>query len=119
MQPEPLPIPIALYKKAVKLKIKTITLNFSGGHDEGMVTISTEPSNRDFEDEIQEWVWKDFDYNFVVSGYGNGLDYEDRITYDVKKKTATTWGFTIERVGKKKTKYVEKETKTNQLEVKE
>ena len=49
--------------------------------------------------------------------YGNGLDYEDRITYDIKKKTVSTWGFTIEKVTKRKTKYVEKQETKKEIEV--
>lgn len=115
-EPKPLPLPTALFKKAVKKKIKLITLIFSGGNDEGMLTVNTEPEEPKFADEVEKWAFEVFDYNFLVSGYGNGLDYEDRLVYDIEKKTVSTWGFTIQKV-KRKQQYTEKETTTKQIEI--
>jgi hypothetical protein len=116
-EPKPIPLPKELYEKAAKLKTKTVELVFSGGNDEGMLVINLTPNNQKLEEEFHDWAWKNYDYNFLVSGYGNGLDYEDRITYDIKKKTVSTWGFVIEKVTKRKTKYVEKQETKKEIEV--
>ena len=117
--PTPKPLPKALFDKAKKLKIKTVELSFSGGHDEGMLLINLKPDNRELENEFQTWAWKNFEHDHLVAGYGNGLDYEDKITYNISKKTVTTWGFTIEKLGKKKTQYTEKPEVEDKLELTE
>lgn len=83
------PLSKKLYKKAVELGVETITLNFSGGNDESHLNIEISPSISDggeFEKEIDAWVWETYEY----SGAGDGNDYGDDITYDLKNKKATS-----------------------------
>lgn len=82
-------LPLEFFTRAKELKIEKITLNFSGGSDEGYLnvyfygdaetiyTIEGENLNR----EIEEWANNAYDY----SGAGEGYDYGDDICYDLKK----------------------------------
>lgn len=89
------PLSKAIYDKAKKLGIESITLHFSGGSDNGFLEIDTEPNfspskgtwasagtNLKFLNDVEEWAWKVYNYN----GAGDGLDYGDDVTYDLKNK---------------------------------
>jgi hypothetical protein len=106
MNPEPLPR--TLYDKAKKLKLANIILEFSGGSDEGYLSVCLTPSNHpddepnpaldaeidSFSDEVEEWAWSVYDY----SGAGDGSDYGDDITYDLVegKVTYSEWAMVRE-----------------------
>jgi len=84
------PLPARIVAKAKQLKIEIITLNFSGGSDEGCLNVDVDSSQemvvpRDFLREIEDWAWSAYHY----SGAGTGSDYGDDITYDIKAGTAS------------------------------
>lgn len=83
-----------IYNKAKEIGVEQIILRFSGGNDEGYLDIETLPWNvdiGDLYDEIDEWAWEVYDYN----GAGDGNDYGDDITYDLKSgKVSTSEWFT-------------------------
>ena len=118
------PLKKSLYNKMVNRKYTSLTLRFSGGHDEGMLEIDlipcpsyphsrelnpvtkkfetvTDPSlqkewdkYRKFVDEIENWVWSVYNYN----GAGEGVQYGDTVEYDLKTGLVYTidWGYTYE-----------------------
>ena len=92
-----------IYNKALALGIEEIILSFSGGSDEGYLNVGVEPwdSNKSAEcnelsAEIENWAWEVYSY----SGAGDGSDYGDDITYDLKNKrvTSSEW-FTARQEG--------------------
>lgn len=92
MQAEPLSR--AIHDKALKLGITRISLHFSGGNDEGYLTVEFNGKyNQGFNDKIEDWAWTAYSY----SGAGEGSDYGDDITYDLKKKTVTTSEWSMQR----------------------
>jgi len=80
------PLKKEIYNKAKELGIETIELRFSGGSDEGYLDVFTTPDNSALESEIEEWAWEAYDYN----GAGEGNDYGDNITYNIKEGKATS-----------------------------
>jgi hypothetical protein len=83
------PLPARIVARAKQLKIEIITLNFSGGSDEGCLNVDVDSSQdtvapQDFLNEIENWAWDAYSY----SGGGDGSDYGDDITYDLKAGTA-------------------------------
>lgn len=94
-----LPLKKAIYDKAKEIGVEQITLAFSGGSDEGHLSIYIEPSEaatHELFESIQDWAWDAYDY----SGAGDGTDYGDNIVYDIKNRKVTTseW-FTIVQNG--------------------
>jgi hypothetical protein len=78
-----------IYNKALALGIEKITLRFSGGSDEGCLDVDLTPWNEKttkFIVDIENWVWDVYSY----SGAGDGSDYGDDITYDLKNKRVST-----------------------------
>jgi hypothetical protein len=89
-------LPKAIYNKAKELGIDTIILHFSGGNDEGYLSVETSPKhNQEFNDDIEAWAWKEYDY----SGAGDGSDYGDDITYNLETNEVSTeeWYHVVER----------------------
>lgn len=88
------PPPYELINRAKEAGVHRITLNFSGGSDEGYlnVTLNDGLENHELENAIEEWAWEVYDYN----GAGDGSDYGDDIVYDLKtmKATITDWFMT-------------------------
>lgn len=88
-----------IYDKAKEIGVEQIILRFSGGNDEGYLDIETLPWNvdiGDLHDEIDEWAWEAYSYN----GAGDGNDYGDDITYDLKSgKVSTSEWFTSRQEG--------------------
>ncbi len=88
------PISKVIYKKAKLLNVKTITLQFNGGSDEGALEIWLdwgEPdkvSDTKFEKEIYDWAWGAYQYNGDSNGYCG--DYSDEITYDLQTNLASS-----------------------------
>lgn len=82
------PISKAIYEKAKSLGIETISLQFTGGNDEGALQVDVDPydSSYNFEKEIEDWAWEAYQYN----GGGDGDDYGDDITYNLKDGTASS-----------------------------
>ena len=92
------PLNKEIYNKALKLGITKITLNFSGGSDEGclFVELKGDANNnqlRDFTNQIESWAWEAYSY----SGAGDGSDYGDDIVYDLVNKKVTTSEWFTER----------------------
>jgi len=92
------PLNKEIYNKALKLGITKITLNFSGGSDEGCLFVELEgdANNKqlsDFSNEIENWAWEAYSY----SGAGDGSDYGDDIVYDLVNKKVTTSEWSTER----------------------
>lgn len=84
------PLPARIVARAKQLKIEIITLNFSGGSDEGCLNVDVDSSQdtvtpREFLSEIEDWAWSAYSY----SGAGDGSDYGDDITYNLKEGTAS------------------------------
>lgn len=81
------PLNKSIYNKAKEQGIEQIILRFSGGSDEGYLDVETEPKwDQDFAKEIEDWAWEVYDYN----GAGDGSDYGDDVTYDLKNGKVTT-----------------------------
>ena len=78
------PLSKDIYEKAKSLDITEIKLCFSGGSDEGFLDIEVTPWQNNlitsFSKEIEDWAWSVYEY----SGAGEGRDYGDNITYDLK-----------------------------------
>lgn len=98
----PHPLPKKLYDRAKQLGLVEIILEFSGGSDEGYLTVLTgenppqapekhynDPNLKAFHQEVEDWAWSVYDY----SGTGDGSDYGDDITYDLEhdKVTYSEW----------------------------
>jgi hypothetical protein len=79
-------IPKALYDTLKEAGVVSFELNFSGGSDEGYLSVTC---NEGYEDEIEEWANEAFDY----SGAGDGQDYGDDYTYNLEtgKVTHQSW----------------------------
>jgi hypothetical protein len=90
------PISKELFEKLTKLGVREVTLNFSGGSDEGYLDVDLD-SGMDYSDEevrklvneIESWAW----YAYSYSGAGEGIDYGDTIVYDLvnRKARASEW----------------------------
>jgi hypothetical protein len=98
MQIEPLSKKI--YDKAVALGISQIELKFSGGSDEGYLSVYVNgqdefESNTEFEQQIEGWAWEVYGY----SGAGDGNDYGDDVVYDIVNKKATSESWYMARTG--------------------
>ena len=81
------PLPKALYDQLVSAGVNSFTLEFQGGSDEGYLEIhyTGERMSGDIRQAIEDWAWSAYSY----SGSGDGSDYGDDITYDLKNKTAS------------------------------
>lgn len=92
------PLPKEIYDKAVGLGISQIELKFSGGNDEGYLTVYVNTregfeSNAELEKEIEGWAWQAYGY----SGAGDGNDYGDDIVYDLVHKIVTSSSWSMQR----------------------
>ena len=90
------PISKELFEKLIAAGITSVTLNFSGGSDEGYLDVTIEPYSKDvlhFIKEIEDWAWSAYSY----SGAGEGIDYGDEIVYDLIKKKVRTSEWCYER----------------------
>lgn len=95
-----IPFPKSLFERAVSLGVKTVTLSFEGGNDEGHLEVScgwgksqAGESARDLradalqlQSDIEDWAFDAYDY----SGAGDGSRYGDDVVYDLVRKTAST-----------------------------
>jgi len=80
------PLPKNIVSLAKSKGIEKFTLQFSGGSDEGYLNVDTDNYDREFNSLVEEWAWSVYHY----SGAGEGQDYGDDITYDLKNNTVTT-----------------------------
>ena len=88
------PLSKKIYDKAVSLGITQIELKFSGGSDEGYLSVHLSgSSDTEFEQEIEGWAWDAYGY----SGAGDGNDYGDDVVYDLVEKTATASSWSMQR----------------------
>jgi hypothetical protein len=89
------PLPKRILNRAKELGITRIVLNFSGGSDEGYLTVDLEGGTYDnkFADQVEAWAWDVYAYN----GAGCGEDYGDDITYDLAKGKASVSEWRMER----------------------
>ncbi len=95
----------AIYDKAKSLGIKAITLEFSGGNDEGCLEVTLDDNGKverttkqketlnKFGDEVENWAWNVYSY----SGAGDGNNYGDNITYDLENNKVITNEWHMER----------------------
>jgi hypothetical protein len=97
-----------LYVRLLAQGVSYLTLNFSGGNDEGYLNIECDAKadlNSSIKDldqlysDIDAWAFSVYEY----SGAGDGGDYGDNITYDLVNKTATHDGWYTEQVTTEKT----------------
>lgn len=105
---DPQPLPKKLWERTKQLELEIIELSFSGGSDEGYLTVDVrkKPEPGQFkpvekskewirlEKDIEEWAWSVYDY----SGAGEGQDYGDNVVYDLVENQVTTseWYTTVE-----------------------
>ena len=88
------PISKSIYKKAKLLNIKTITLQFNGGSDEGTLEVwfdgneSVKVVDPKFEKQVYDWAWEAYQYSGDSNGYCG--DYSDDITYDLQTNLASS-----------------------------
>lgn len=88
------PLSKKIYDKAVALGITQIELKFSGGSDEGYLSVYLTPSgDSEFEQEVEEWAWNAYSYG----GAGDGNDYGDDVVYDIVNKKATSSEWSMQR----------------------
>ena len=90
------PLPKKLYDRAVAAGITEIQLSFSGGSDEGYLSVTLNSGQKHdsaFEEDIENWAWDVYYY----SGAGDGNDYGDEITYNLVTMTATHSEWHMER----------------------
>ncbi len=86
------PISKELFDKLVAAGITEVSLNFSGGSDEGYLDVTLEPTSpRELEELVEKWAWDVYAYN----GAGEGIDYGDDIVYDLvhKKVKLSEWSY--------------------------
>jgi hypothetical protein len=91
------PLNKQIYDKAKELGVEKIELRFEGGSDEGYLSIDIYPEESDKDGLagiIEDWAWEVYDYN----GAGDGNDYGDIITYNLKEGKATTSEWYMARV---------------------
>lgn len=86
-----------LLKRCLDTGVEQVKLSFQGGSDEGFLTVRLLPEGSGADDtletDIEEWAWRVYSY----SGAGDGNDYGDDITYDLKAKKIITSEWTMER----------------------
>jgi len=83
------PLNKQIYDKAKELGVEKIELKFEGGNDEGYLYVYIYPEESDKDGLagiIEDWAWEVYSY----SGAGEGNDYGDNITYNLKEGKATT-----------------------------
>lgn len=90
MNTEIAPITKSLYRKLIDAGVTAFTLKFSGGDDQGYLTVHMEKDSGYFYDEpldeiIQDWAWSAYSY----SGAGDGSEYGDTYTYNLKTGEVT------------------------------
>jgi uncharacterized protein YuzE len=90
-------LPKKFYDRAKALGATKISLEFSGGNDEGLLSVFVSndkmelrsTGNNDvykLESDIEEWAYSAYDY----SGAGDGTEYGDNIVYDLENNTVAT-----------------------------
>lgn len=92
------PLPVRIVNRAKQLGIKSITLQFSGGSDEGYLDVDYDMPgdpgyDNDFSRMVEDWAWNVYAY----SGAGDGSDYGDNITYDLVNNKASVQEWFTER----------------------
>lgn len=83
------PLSKEIYNKAKELGVEQIVLRFSGGSDEGYLDVELCEADKvddSFFKEVEDWAWEVYNY----SGAGDGSDYGDDVTYDLKNGKAST-----------------------------
>lgn len=83
------PLPKRIYDHAVASGVRSIELNFSGGSDEGYLTVSCvtkDGTSSALEIDVEDWAWEVYEYG--GDGDGSG-DYGDDIVYNIEARTAT------------------------------
>jgi len=93
------PLPRKMYIELIEAGVTEVTLRFMGGSDEGFLDVdfnraedaSELPTEkrRALYDAIEEWAELAYEY----SGAGDGTDYGDDITYNLRDNTVTTQGW--------------------------
>lgn len=97
-------LPKKFYDRAKALGATKISLEFSGGNDEGFLSVYISNDKLELrgtgdmkvnhlESEIEEWAYEAYDY----SGAGDGTEYGDDIVYDLENNTVTTTEWYHER----------------------
>jgi hypothetical protein len=88
------PISKELFDKLIAAGITEVSLNFSGGSDEGYLDVTLEPTSpKELEELVEQWAWSVYSY----SGAGEGIDYGDDIVYDLVNKKVKTSEWCYER----------------------
>ena len=96
------PLSKDIYNKAKEYGITKITLHWAGGSDEGYLHVETDSKDNYLSKEIEDWAYEAYEYN----GAGDGTDYGDDITYDLKEGTVSheQWFYVPQRTTNKPTK---------------
>ena len=106
---DPVPLNHTIYSKAKAMGATEITLEFSGGNDEGYLNVTVTANGIIppwsggsqnlwdekviFENEIERWAWEAYQY----SGAGDGNDFGDDITYNLDEMTMSWSSWFMER----------------------
>ena len=83
-------LPKKLYDRATQLGVTSITLQFSGGSDEGYLNVQIDsPLDDDaalsaLGSDVEDWA----DTAYSYRGAGDGNDYGDNVTYDLVEMEA-------------------------------
>lgn len=81
------PLTQALYDELKANGVTSFTLKFSGGDDEGYLTVDLGQQNHELEQKVEKWAWKNYEYSGAGDGSG---DYGDNITYDLENNTTSS-----------------------------
>lgn len=78
------PMPKELVAKLEAAAVNKVVLAFSGGHDEGHLSVSIDDNHYDHEliGEVHDWADNAYEYG----GAGDGVEYGDNYTYDLVRK---------------------------------
>lgn len=110
------PITKGLYDKLIDAGVTSFTLKFSGGDDQGYLTVEMRKDSEYFYDEtldelIQDWAFDAYSYG----GAGDGSEYGDNYTYNLQTNEVThdSW-HTVQEYDKGDTVKMEIVDKTNE-----
>ena len=94
------PLSKEIVEECNKLSIKFVSLNFSGGSDEGYLYVDVTPFTSQYRgpvatllQKIEAWAWQHYQYG----GGGDGSDYGDDIEYNIENNSATHESWQTER----------------------
>lgn len=129
MAESPIDLPRAIYAEAMELRISAIFLRFSGGSDQGYLSVEVVTDERNqitaghadyqglpltaaFIKKVDAWADAAYKYN----GAGDGVDYGDDIMYNLVANRVIVTDWQMERVDNSPCDYVLKIEKKSKKE---